>query len=214
MYGPSFKTIGETGTTAKLRDMNFAGATGDTMLMIDPVTAAYTELMFVTDEDAKGNIAPDAVAGWYLDNGDDTYTFMGDATVSLGCGFWLFPGNGAVDMTAAGEVKSSFSRTLPNYLWSSFANPFPMKVALSKFDFAGNTGDTMYLINKDTAEYTELMYVTDEDAKGNIAPDAIAGWYLDNGDDTYTYKGDEQLEAGQGCWIFPGNGDVVISASL
>ena len=214
MYGPSFKNIALTTGKAFLKDMNYTGETTDVLLLIDPATAAYDELMYVTEDVAKEVIDPNAVAGWYKDNGDDTYTYRGETEIALGCGFWIFTANGTADMTAAGEVKDSFTRTLPSGLYSSFANPFPMECALEKFVYTGETTDVMLLVDPLTGAYDELMYVTEDVAKEVIDISAVAGWYKDNGDDTYTYRGKDTLLPGQGCWIFTANGEATISATL
>lgn len=216
MYGPSFKSVGAKDSKAYLKDMVFgSGETSDVLLMIDPATAAYTELIYLNDADAKDLVGEDAVAGWYLDEGNDVFTYKGNDEISLGCGFWVEPFTSNVDVTAAGEVSMTFERTLPAYLYSAFANPFPMTVRLDKFTFSGaETSDVMLLIDKTDASYTELIYLNEVDAKDLVGEDAVAGWYLDEGDDVFTYKGAETLEAGQGCWIEPFTADVTVSATL
>ena len=192
-----------------------SGATSDVMLLIDPTTAAYTELIYLSAEDAVDLVGPGAVAGWYLDEGDDVFTYKGNESISLGCAFWTQPGESIVNVTAAGEVSTTFTRTLPRGLWSAFANPFPMDAPLSTFTFNGGaTSDVMLLIDPTTAAYTELIYLSAEDAVDLVGPGAAAGWYLDEGNDVFTYKGSETLAAGQGCWVQPGEADVTITASL
>ena len=215
MYGPSFESIGADGA-AKIKDMNYAATeTGDAMLLIDPVTAEYTELVYIAQADINDTVGEGGVPGWYFDNGDDTFTYKGEDTVSLGCAFWLFAGNGSVNLTDAGEVKGDFSRTLPGGLYSAFANPFPCNVPLKTFVYgATETGDAMLLIDLETAAYTELVYIAEADLEDTVGEGGVAGWYYDNGDDTFTYKGNDVLVPGQGCWIFPGNGTVTITASL
>ena len=99
MYGPSFATVGELGV-AKIKDMAYSAIeTGDTMLLIDPTTAAYTELVYIIEADAKDLIGEEAVAGWYFDNGDDTFTYKGNEMFAPGQGCWIFPGMGSVTIT-------------------------------------------------------------------------------------------------------------------
>ena len=216
MYGPSFKSVGATGKTALLKDITFGnGETSDVLLLIDPATAAYNELIYLNSEDAVDLCGEGAVAGWYKDEGDDVFTYKGNESISLGCAFWTFPVTYALSLTDAGEVENSFSRTLPVSLYSAFANPFPTSVPLKKFTFeGGETSDVMLLIDKATAAYTELIYLNAEDAVDLCGNGAVAGWYLDEGDDVFTYKGDEPLEAGQGCWIFPVTYNVTVTANL
>ena len=215
MYGPSFASVGADGS-ALIKDMNYgATETGDTLLLIDPVSAAYTELTYLNSADAKEYGGNEAVAGWYIVNDDDTVVYKGNESVSLGCAFWLYAGNGATSVTDAGEVKSSFTRTLPAALYSAFANPFPTTVTLKSFTYsATETGDTMLLIDPATAAYTELPYLNSADAKEYGGNEAVAGWYIVNDDDTVVYKGNEEFAPGQGCWIYPGNGTVTISGNL
>ena len=99
MYGPSFATVGEVGV-AKIKDMAYSAIeTGDTMLLIDPATAEYTELVYIIEADAKDLIGEEAVAGWYFDNGDDTFTYKGNEMFAPGQGCWIFPGMGSVTIT-------------------------------------------------------------------------------------------------------------------
>ena len=215
MYGPSFATVGEN-NTAKLKDVVYnATETGDLLLLIDPATAAYDELIFINQADAIDLVGEDAVAGWYKDLGDDVFEYKGNIDITLGCAFWICPYSGAVDMTNAGEVKMTFTRTLPNYTYSAVANPFPTKVPLSTFNYAATeTGDLMLLIDKETAAYTELIFINQADAIDLVGQDAVAGWYFDEGDDVFTYQGGVMLEPGQGSWYCPYSGDVVITATL
>lgn len=213
MFGPGFDSVGSSDGMA-LKDLAYpAVEAGDSMLLIDKETAEYTELVFFTEEAAKEEIGEDAVAGWYDCNGDEP-VYMGNHPVSRGCGFWLFAGSGDVDATAAGEVKFSFSRTLPGGVYSAFANPFPAKKALKDFDYpAVEAGDSMLLIDKETGAYTELVFFTAEAAKEEIEEEAVAGWYDCNGDEP-VYMGAYEFGIGEGVWIFPGSGDVTISATL
>lgn len=216
MYGPSFKTVGAKTDTALLKEMTFgSGETGDVLLLIDPATAAYDELIYLNDVDAKDLCGEESVAGWYKDLGGDVFEYRGLTQINLGCAFWTKAESGSVDVTAAGEVKSEFTRTLPIGLYSAFANPFPTDVQLKKFTFDnGETGDLMLLIDKDDASYTDLIYLNEVDAKDLCGEDAVAGWYFDEGADVFTYKGDTVLNAGQGVWVKPESGDVVVSATL
>ena len=123
MYGPSFATVGGNDALS-LANITFpATESGDTMLLIDIATAAYTTLTYVTAEGASDEGLADG-AGWYDFTGDDP-VYMGNTQITRGCAFWLFAGSGNVSSVASGEVIDSFSRTLPQNLYSAFANPFP-----------------------------------------------------------------------------------------
>ena len=156
MYGPSFATVGGNDALS-LANITFpATESGDTMLLIDTATAAYTTLTYVTAEGASDEGLADG-AGWYDFTGDDP-VYMGNTQITRGCAFWLFAGSGNVSSMASGEVIDSFSRTLPQNLYSAFANPFPAPMALKKFNYpATESGDTMLLIDAATAAYTSTM---------------------------------------------------------
>lgn len=191
------------------------GETSDILLLIDPATAEYDELIYLNGTDAIDLVGEGAVAGWYKDMGDDVFVYRGNDKVSLGCAFWTFPATTAVNITDAGEVSGTFSRTLPALAYSAFANPFPCATLLKTFTFeGGETSDIMLLIDKSTGAYTELIYLNAADAVDLVGEDAIAGWYFDEGDDVFTYKGNETFEAGQGCWVFPATQAVTVTATL
>ena len=99
MYGPSFNSVGND-VGMKLKDIGFpATETGDGILLIDPTTAAYTELTYVTAEGAADEGLEDG-AGWYNFTGDDP-VFANNWELSPGQGVWIYPVNGAVTATAS-----------------------------------------------------------------------------------------------------------------
>lgn len=214
MYGPAFSAVGDTNDGVQLKDIQYpATETGDMILLISPTTAAYTELTYFTDDVAKEEIAEDAIAGWYDCTGDAP-VYKGDEFIPRGYAFWINPGNGDVNVTDSGEVRTTFSRTFPSGLYSAFANPFPVKMALKNFNYpATDTGDALLLIDPETAAYTELTYFTEDVAKEEIAEDAIAGWYDVTGDEPI-YMGEYKFKPSEGAWLLPGNGDITVTASL
>lgn len=209
MYGPSFSSVGGTDGIA-LKDITFpATDTGDELLLIDTATAAYTTLTYVTAEGASDEGLEEG-AGWYDFTSDAVY--MGNYIVTRGCAFWLHPFCGDVTITAAGEVRTTYTRTFPNNLYSAFANPFPTEVALKDFNYpATDTGDEMLLIDPITAAYTTLTYVTEEGASDEGLEDG-AGWYDFTTD--AVYMGDYKFKGGEGAWLHPFCGDITMTATL
>lgn len=220
MFGPSFKSVGVTDGTFCLKEMSYnAEFGGDTILLIDETTAAYTTLTFLTDTEAKENFGEDAIGGWYKEDdlSETGYSYAGNDKVNVGSAFWVRPGSGAVGAQVAGEVKTTFSRTFPNELYSAFANPFPVPMALKDFNYAAEYGgDTMLWIDKETAAYSTLTFLTDVEAKENFGDEAVGGWYKedDQSETGYSYAGNDKLDPGQGVWIRPGSGAVTMTATL